>query len=318
MRKLKDNIRYELNYMTATKIPVFILLSILSIFIMTQFNIVNTLNHLNRTFESSVSHAKQNGDDIQQLLEEDYYSKDVLQDNGMVNTTIENVVRYDYESVKTYYQKIQGGNGFIEILSNTSLVFLPIIASIFAIYIATYDFSANTLKTRMLSGDFKLVYMSKLIGVIVVFTSMFVLSLVIGYGIAYGWSTMTQNDRSLFFKDIPYQSVAFIDVFLASMVTYGIALASLLIAFGFGLMCKKGSVAILIFLVYHLVIPSLGKYDFKNIILNIHASMFGVNVQSVSHTQLSLTMTTTLLLSIVSLFLVCGYLRFYKMSKYTV
>lgn len=321
MNNLKHNIRYEIDFIKYTKLIRYMIFAIVIVFVLNINTLNKTFNVLNKTFQSTVKEVEKNGDDVEKLLNDDFYVREVIQEDGSILLQIDNIVRYDYEQLKLQYDKMQPTNIFFEVLKNSTLIFLPIIAGLFAIYISTYEFSSNTLKTRILNGTTETVFLSKVLSTVIVFTIVFVLSAIIGLFISVVWSSIVNLGIDISFI-LPKQSLfnIVINTFKALLIAYLISIVFLVIGFGLGIISSRFSVALGIFLLYHLVVPNLGKYDIKNLIMNLYYLVFNpeIGVSIINFSELNIPTVGSLITITVLLFLITGFIKFREMSKYTV
>lgn len=317
MINLLTNLKYEYNFIRFSKIHWILIITIIGVFLINHNNEINDLNSLNQIYQSTIQEATANGENVDELLEKEYTMNEIVHEDGTIIHEIENIIRYDYEKLHEQINAVHPNNLIIALLSNTALVFLPIIAGVLGIFIAVYDFINSTLKTRSLVGNEKNVYFSKLIMTILSFTVAFFIGLFISVMISRIWSSIALNSFSNLgvIEQTPMK-----EILSAIVVTFSISIFFLIVAFNLGVILKRMSLALVIFLIYHLIIPNLGKLDIKNLIFNLYnfSFAFDLSFNTATYISISLTLTIVILLLITIFSIVAGYSRLFYMSKYTI
>lgn len=316
MKAYKKNFLIELKYAHYMKIPIILTLALMSVYCLGLFNQYQKYNQLNEIFERTSKEIISNGENIEDLLKGDYVIEEQDVGNGNSIVHIDNALKYDYEQLKNHHEKIQPGKITVEILKDTSLVFFPIISCILAIYIATYNFSDDTLKSRMQNGTSLNIFISKLLSFVTLFTIAFIASAMIATVSGFFTSTYFLNNSMGPFKNISY-NMDYIILIRTLSISYEISIYYAFIFYGISFIVKNFSLVSLLFLMSHLMIPNLGKYDIKNLFINIY-SLKGNIAIPIKYTPMIMG-ETYLLISLITLSILgIAYYVFKRTGKYKV
>ncbi len=313
MKKVLYNVKYDLKLSFFTKSFFMLLIFMFSIFVITQYNQINKYNALTKQYIISYNELKDNGENPDELLKQDFNIIEKVDEYGGVSQFVDNHLRYDFENMKESRTDIEGTNIIVMLLKNSILVFLSICVAIYMIYFTCFEFSEKTLKTRLLMGNFISIFSSKLVSGIILITSAFIISLFSSTVISYIWSVFETQNHS-FFNSIDIINIS--KVVYSVIMSYIILLIYMIAGFGLGILIRKTSVAIVFFLLLHLIVPSFGKYDYKNLILTIYDDIFGITMSNNINfiKGINVSSAILILLGYILVILLFGYFK-YRIDK---
>lgn len=313
MQNLLKEIYRELLYQWFSKliISVIVIVGILSI-----INIYS-LNHgiYNKysLFRQTLEQYENDGVDIESKLKEDYEIK-IINEN---NEEIDNALRYDYEQVKIAINAITPCNTINNILSYLTFVYFPIIFGIYGVLVGTYDYKNKTLKLKSILSNYKEIFLSKQISIIITVMITIMTSIIIsyiGHWIAYN-AIINANELGEFISDsrnIFYNPI--------KQVLFSLIVSIIFSNIGFILGCitKNVLMSSLIIVIYNIMIPSLGKYDLTNLIANIGSRLFQFNSLFTLFKPKEVANYAYIVLIIVVIIInICCYWVLKKRSKYS-
>lgn len=265
---MKKSIITELKYQYYSKILLGIILSlIIAIGISLFLSCLQVIN-LHNTYLEEVKFYNESNLNIENSLKEEYtFDKDV--ENGL--TTIDNPLKYYNEGVKKFVFVTGTKYMLSHILEAGTSIFFPIAFAILGIYVATYDIKFRTIKMKAVIIGKKNVNLSKQLSLL--FSSLFIFVVVNSICFLLGYLF-----RLFVLSDFPFNefSANFITKSFIFKILYSYFLCIFFAQLGFtlGYIFKTAFIPIISVLIYYLAIPSLGKYDLKNVLLYLHNKIF--------------------------------------------
>lgn len=314
MKKQSNNILYEikLNFLNKSIFIVFFLS--IAFLILNFHNSIEeykaSVNIYHDTFESAV----EAGEDVNELLNQDYQIIEEQSNSGGITQYIDNTLKYDYDTMYQNYSAIYWKNCVFTILKKSTLVFLGLLFSLYMVVISTYEFSTNTLKLHMLGCSLKKLIISKLQAGLIIISGIFFSSTFISWIISSIWSIIyLKNVNNNLSPKIysPQQQ------FKSILITYIILLLFGLISFATGILVHNMATTVGIILLTHLLIPSLGKYDYKNLILTLYNQAYPLDISIKANYLSGLDPINAFFILLIYsiLIFILAYIRFFKQWK---
>lgn len=312
MKKLLDSIKFDikLNFYNKSIFVVFFLM-ILS-FLIVNYNMLGKFKTDLEMYARTYEEMEACGENIDELLSQEANVMEEITSKDTVQQLIDNPLRYDYDNLINSYTYIKGANIIVGLLENSTLIFIGLLAGIYMIYLITYEFSEKTIKTRLLMDKPIRLLLSKLLSGILIFTVIYFLALLISWCISFVWSEYTLSSIDV---DIEYIKFGFDKVMMSVFISYLISFLFLIMGFAIGLLLRKMSLSILTFLVLHLIAPSVGKYDYKNLILTIFSSGFELDMGKRMNFIEGVGFIPSLLIFMVYVFIIIGISIFIYILK---
>lgn len=274
MKKLLNSIKYDIKLNLYNKSIVVMLFLMVLIFLLTTNDMLGEFHSNLDLYSHTYAEMVESGENIEELLnQEAVIVEEVITDDSM-QQYIENPLRYDYDNLVNSFSHIKGTNIFIGLLENSTLVFVGLLVGVYMIFLITYEFSEKTIKTRLLIDSPIRILLSKLISGIAIITLVYFSSLLISWVISFAWA-----EQAVSKVDVSIDLIKFSlgKVLISIFVSYLISLLFSLLGFAIGLLLRKMSLSVLVFFVLHLITPSLGKYDYKNLLLTIFNFGYGLD-----------------------------------------
>lgn len=272
MKTLLDNVKYDIKLMLLTKSFFVLTIVMICIFMLAQYNQVNKLNTSVEQYIISYNEVVSDGENPEEMLKVEYSVEEKIDSKGGVYQYINNILRYDFENMKSIRTDMEGINIVVLLLKNTILVFLSICVSIYMIYISCFEVYEKTLKTRLLMGSFNIIALSKFITGIILVTIAFFISLISSSVISYIWTMFAMQNYPI---NYVADEISVGKLTSVMFISYIVVLLYSLFGYALGMIIRKISIVILVFLILHLIVPSFGKYDYKNLMLTLYDYMFG-------------------------------------------
>lgn len=275
MKKLFNSIKYDLKLNLYNKSIVILTLLTLLTLLIVNYNMLEKFNSYLKLYNYTVAEMQENGEDIEELMNQEVNVYEEVTEDGAIQQYIDNPLKYDYDNLKNSLTYISGINIIVGLLENSTLVFLGLIGGLYMIYFITYEFSEKTIKTRLLIDNPIRLLLSKIITGILIITVVYFSSLLISGCISCGWSKYVIHSSNIDMEPIKFGLGKIVS---CVMTSYLITLMFSMLGCAIGLLLRKMSLSILFFLVLHLIVPSMGKYDYKNLILSVFSNSFELDM----------------------------------------
>ncbi|MFV0314707.1 MAG: hypothetical protein ACK5I7_06330 [Anaerotignum sp.] len=268
MRNLSQVIKKELLYQLYSKkvaILLLILVSLCVVHLVGLFNgVVSSYNMYQRTENMYI----EQGIDIIESLQAE---NNIVVDG---NTTFtDNPLKEDFVNLAISIQNLKSNNVIANTLEYITFVFCTLIFGIYASHIATYDFKYKTHKSMSVHYEQNEIVIGKLLSIIIVMVSTLAIALLFTFFASFAVNIMIKNT-------VPVENFT-IDIFnyqhtLLSQCSFVFAVLSFYIVVGFSMayILKSMVIPSITLLLYTLLLPILGAYDFRNVISHFSHSLF--------------------------------------------
>ncbi|MFC4651672.1 ABC transporter permease subunit [Lactococcus nasutitermitis] len=196
---------------------------------------------------------------------------------NQVDTSVDNVARYSYENLVIADSQLTVMGFPKYILKYYGLIFLPLIMGLFGISVATYDYKYDTYKRRLNNYTWKEILLGKyvvlLLTIIASYLFISLLSVVVGLFLAKFSVPFDVPQYGNFHAEMSFSSFA---VVFSILCFIGLMVA--LVWFTLAINIKNTVVCVIAFLVYDLIVPNLGKYDYKNVVMTLYTTVGQQNI----------------------------------------
>lgn len=233
---------------------------------------------------------------------------------------IDNPVRYRFEEAEKAVQLLKGGATITQTLEWMTFIFFPIIFTLYSIYISTYDYKYETIKIKAAQFSWPKIISAKLFslyaGVFIIFTCTLLVSYAVG-NLLYNGVISSLSSEDLLKMNL---NITNNRLFLQIIFSLAISLLFSTIGFVLGLLFKAALLPIIIFFVYDLIIPIIGKYDIRNMISVIAHQIFDFKgrFQLFKPVPINYFTSVSLLFFVFTLCLSLSYFFFWRQSKYSI
>lgn len=228
------------------------------------------------SFYQAIEDANANGEDIKGLLEGSF-KIDQLQNMEVIN----NPLKYYFMSYQASLVAMFPQNGVNQLLSSSFFIVFPCMSGVYGAIIANAEIKYGTQKVHRTIMSQWQINRSKLIASAVsIFSVLFIsimafiiIQLLTSLTFPMKVDTIVNLDN---IKKISYLSNALYQI----LFIFGISLLYFIITFYLTLVTKNILISIFVLSAYNLFLPVLGRFDFKNIVLNIYLKVFNTNAST--------------------------------------
>lgn len=273
MKNLFQDIRSELLYELYSK-KIFILLLI--VFGLSFINLMSLNKNISTNYElfkkTTNEYIEQNINIEEELKKE---ANIVELENG--GNIIKNVIRYDYDNLVKSIESLHPSRIVNSTLSYLTFIYIPIIFGIYGILIASYDRKYKTWKIKAILNNIKTKIIAKQISLIFITILSIMISLLGIYIVSiFMYKNISNNNQFIQFiqENISYDIGSIVLQILFSTL---IAILFSNIGFFMGVISNSSLFPSILLMIYSLLIPNLGVYDLKNIIINTGSRLFQFN-----------------------------------------
>ncbi|MEO3687238.1 hypothetical protein QK916_12850 [Lactococcus lactis] len=313
---MKNTFKQELYYMFHSKlIVIFLSITTLLVFL-GALQAINLQKSSVVQFEQTKSIYK-NKTDFLKDLRKNYTESNITDEETNINTEINNSARYSYDYVqKSNYQLTSTGFPLF-IMKYLGLIFLPLVMGILGILLSTTDYKYGTYKRRLSTNSWKEIIVGKILGLSNVILGLYfyilILSMVVGV-------ILPNFAQYIDLKQYNIESItpSFSSGFTLILCVLVLVLITGILSFLISLSIKSLFVSLIGFLVYYLAIPNLGKYDYKNVVMNIFSTASKeVLGQPIPYIPLDIKVSIILVIIYVALVSTGALIIFNKYTKYS-
>ncbi|AYF99859.1 hypothetical protein D7I46_01425 [Lactococcus allomyrinae] len=300
---MKKTLQQELFYSIKSKMVLGIALATIILVLIGAFQGVMTFNGA----KSLVDMDKKNDIHFQENIKKGYSSR--LDSQGGLE--VDNLSAYDFAQLNTSAQQVSASSLPEFLFKTYGLTFFSILAFIIGVLISSYDYKFETYQRRLSRSSWKEIITGKIAVIIVLILGVYILAFAFSVTIGRILPFITHVHVSNFNFSRFWASL------LMTGISFMLGLALALVGFAVNMVVRRVVAVIVTFIVYVAVIPSLGKFDWKNIILNLY-SHFGtrLNVEQLPFTTLPISLVISLFLLYVGVILViCGVI-FSKRTRF--
>ena len=314
---MRKYIKSELYYGIYSQIYIVVALILLAIATIIIYSNCNQIVNAYHSYRKTEEYYNANHIDIEDALSDEYTYNSSKDGEGEIEN-IENPLRY--------YRELIGINAYIaspsyaipSVLEYASCLFFPLLFGILGIITGTYDTKYKTKRIKAIRLSKSKIIASKQIALII--SSILIVTVVLfaSYLISFLLNKMV-------LANVPLQNFDIHTIETKSpmimKIMYGMGIALLFSEIGLfaGTILKGAVIPIIILFSYSLMIPNLGRYDLKNIMLfsaqNVYdySGSFAINKPfEISHLENSI-----LWIFVIVITLVGSYLAVRKRSSYT-
>ena len=313
---MKSTFKQDLYYMFHSKIIIiFLSISTLLVFL-GALQAINLQKSSIIQFEQTKLIYK-NKNDFLKDLNKNYTENNITDDESNINTEVNNSARYSYDYVKKSNYQLTSLGFPLFILKYLGLIFLPIVMGILGILLSTTDYKYGTYKRRLSTNSWKEIITGKIVGLSSVIFGLYFYILILSMAVGLFLPKFSKFiDLKQYNIDSPNPSL--FSAFTLVLCVLVLALITGILSFLISLSIKSLFVSLIGFLVYYLAIPNLGKYDYKNVVMNIFSTASKeVLGQPIPYISLDIKVSIILVIIYVALVSTGALIIFNKYTKYS-
>ncbi|WP_163654644.1 ABC transporter permease [Listeria sp. PSOL-1] len=255
MKNMWDNVKMQLFYQWKANYFIILFLFVLVLCGFSSYAQYSALHQKEADFDRTMEVYKKDGITLKQALSEELEVKK----NGN-SEEISNILKYDYYRVIAAKVALNPLNAPNQIFTSIAILLLPLIFGIYSCQLANYDFKYKTAKSQLLLNGYKNFFFSKLLSILLVAIATVFITIILSIGIQYVFNAImgVQPNTSVnYLGELPLQVVYQILVLILFGVFFFILTTVI----------RSTLVSIVVLFVYMLLLPNLGGYDLKNLML---------------------------------------------------
>ncbi|MBC6310561.1 ABC transporter permease [Listeria sp. FSL L7-1582] len=255
MKSMWASVKMQLFYQWKAKYLISLFISLIVMCVFSSYTQYSSLHQKENRFDITMETYEQDGITLKQALSEELKIK---KDGN--SEEISNALKYDYYRVIAAKVAINPLNAPNQIFTSIAIIILPILFGVYSCHVAFFDFKYRTIKNQLLLRGYKSFYFSKLISIAIVAVATALITILLSIGVQYLFNLLVgvqPNTSVNYLSKLPlqflYQSLVFI-LFGTFFFTLTILIRSTL-------------VSIVMLFLYMFIVPNLGGYDLKNLML---------------------------------------------------
>lgn len=270
MKKIFDLSKYEVLEQHYAKLIYWVVVALVAFTFFVSWSQSNLIKTDSDSFVQIQRSYKNAGIDTKQALNKKY----TVQSKGN-QVSISNDLKYTYVKVQNDIAAMQPQNGINQILGSSMFIIFPLIMMIYAISTAYFDLNNRTLKVKVTHSGIQPIVIAKLFGL---FLSAFITLTILC--VAFEFFQFGFRSLESIPTDVPinytmingtsYLSSAPIQ-FLSTLV---LACLMITISYYLTLLIRSSILPMIMVGVYYLLIPTLGRFDYKQNIILLYSKLF--------------------------------------------
>lgn len=271
MRNL-DSMKTELIYQIRSYILIGITVVGIALVSMSLVSNCNQVAKQYQAYQQALAYEQEMGGDIEAALAEDYTVTTEMV-NGVKQEIIDNSLKYYQESVTKANLVASPRYALTQILEICTFLYFPLIFSILGICVATYDRKYRTLRVKAVRSTKTQIHRTKLAALFAGVTASFITIILVCCLIAYILYITIVNGVPL--NEFPSpDSIQVLPLLPKVIFSLGVSYLFALAGYTLGLIFKGALIPVIVMAAYTFLIPNMGKYDLKNILLGIGHKVF--------------------------------------------
>ncbi|EUJ18500.1 putative ABC transporter permease [Listeria grandensis FSL F6-0971] len=302
MKSMWDSVKMQLFYQWKAKYVITLLLFLVVLCGFSSYAQYSSLQQKEYRFNNTMEMYEKDGITLKQALSEDL---EIKKDGH--SEEISNVLKYDYYRVIAAKVALNPLNAPNQIFTSVAIVFLPIIFGIYSCHVAFFDFKHGTIKNQLLLKGYTSLFFSKLLSIVLVAIATVSATVLISVGIQFVFNSVMQVQPNVsvhYLAKLPLQAV----YQSVGLILFGWFFFLLTTAI------RSTLVSIVTLFLYMLLIPNLGGFDLKNLMLLTVSKIYNTSAATM---DVASGESTNLIVGYVVIFAVFAVLTFcvYKWDK---
>ncbi|ANY65479.1 hypothetical protein BBD42_02610 [Paenibacillus sp. BIHB 4019] len=306
----------ELKYQIYSKTLLLIFIITIGLSTLNLFGLVSKAEGTYDVYVKTYNEFKDAGIDVEAMLKSPI-NRDIKQNGSDRLTKVDNPVRFQFEEAGAASQLLKGTNIITNTLEWLDFVFFPIIFTLLGIHFVSYDYKYKTYKLKVIKAKWNKLFAGKLFALFTCTFFIFIFTLIASYMIGLYFHSQVVNRIPIEqFSSLPQiENNKFIIQLVFSLF---ICIFFSLIGFLMGILFKSFILPTIIFLVFNLLLPVLGKYDIRNMIAIISHEIFEFKGRFILFmpAYIPLYQSIMLLVSITCFMIATSFFYLYKQGIY--
>lgn len=231
---------------------------------------------------------------------------------------VENILRYDYEQFVLSLHHLQPKQSVIITMEWMGFIVFPLAFTLYAIYISSYDMRFKTVKVKAVKHDWKSVLLAKQCSVYMVMLAAMAAVLCTAYMSSFIFYSLAS--RVIPVDQFLISALPKANILLQFIVVLTVSFIFATIGFYLGVLFRSFITPALLYIIYSLLVPALGKFDLKNLLSNLGHAVFNFNGNFRLFTPVKVDMFPIIIILATSIGLLSAvtYYMAHRQSKYVV
>jgi len=273
IKRIFNIMKQDFEYLYKSKVLFALIISIFFVLAVYQYANISTLKNSYKEFNDMVNTYKENNIDIEKKLKEPLKIERKQSSAGLGIST-NNPIAYSRQKVLESIYTIGPSYSAQSFLGVWTLLLGPLIFGIFGVYLVMYDYRFRTIKLRAIDNNWFEIIIAKQLLLLILTIIMTILASII----FFLFSLFTYNNIIDGIKGIDLNMLANIKSNSNFFSKLGTSLL-LINVFAFfsmflSIISRMIVLPIIVIFSYLFIIPSLGRYDYKNLVLKMASSTF--------------------------------------------
>lgn len=319
IKNIYNIFKKELAFQSYSKMLVMLLLPLL--FISSGYIYVHYKNTIDsyQQFKKTEDEYKELGIDIKQALASPVKVKEgELKSEDGDGEIVENILRFDYENFVLSLHHLEPKQSVIMTLELMGFIIFPLAFTLYAIYISSYDIRFKTVKVKAVSHDWKSVLLAKQCSVYMVMAAAVIAVVCTAYVSSFVFYSLAS--RAIPVGEFTKPAVSKSNIPLQLVVVLAVSFIFSTVGFYLGVLFRSFITPALLYIVYSLLIPALGRFDLKNLLSNLGHAVFSFSGGFKLFTPVKVDMIPVVIILAASIGLLSAvtYYMAHRQSKYVV
>lgn len=272
MRNIFKNISYQLRLSYLSKHFYILFICSISIIALYSFSQFKQLDQNIETYKKDAIVFEKSGISEEEALLLEDEKQEIKSENGDILTIEQNPLKSSSRAITMTLYSISPYYFLQNILEGATYLFFPIVLSIYAIFISAQEYENKIIRIRAIKNNWGKVMVSKMMYLLIVGIIFILFTSLLSYLVASLQYKLVDDNIVNKFMTNEYmvsfniiQNIGISILVSAVFISLSVLLTTLF---------KKRFEPLIIILIYLLVIPSLGVYDLKNVLMNLTLHYF--------------------------------------------
>jgi len=272
MKNVLNNLEFQFSYFYHAKHWLLLIITSIILVLIFSFGQFTQLNHNITSYENNLRFMNDNGISESEALNLPSGKQEIELDNGDILEIEDNPLFFSKIALSMTLNSISNQYFFQNILEASIFLIFPLILTIFSINLVGNEYENKMVKIRAIRHDWRHVILAKLLFLTLTVVGFIIFTALISYIVASIQYLFIPNDIILKFEDTTLinEFNIFANMTIAMIISIIFVFVSTMLAVYF----KKKTIPIIIIFTYLLIIPPLGTFGLKNILLNIVGKYF--------------------------------------------
>jgi hypothetical protein len=316
IKSILNNIGKEFKYLVYSYALLLIFTAVLALSVWNLYLQMKQAENNYQVYLHSRAEYEKQGMDIEKALHAPSDVQKQENGNGSEIEFVDNVLKYDYDNVSKALTIMRPNRILTQTLEWLTFFFFPLIFAIYGLYVATYDYKYKTYRVKAVQTAWYHLLIAKQLTVYLSALAVVVVTLALSYPVGLFFYRRISGKIPIhdFHLNVPMEHHVLWQFLLSLFICF------LFSTLGFcaGVVFQRFSAPAILFVVYHFLIPFLGKYDLRNMVAVLGHKVFSFygNFQLVKPVAVPVPLAIVLPIVFVIVCTLAAYGIAMKQSKY--